>query len=40
MKKTGLTDYVNDFSAAYNAIAADDVKDIHNYLMKKNNMIL
>ena len=39
MKKTGLTGYVYDFSADYNAIAVDDVKDIHNYLMKKNNMI-
>ena len=39
MKKTGLTDYVYDFSADYNAIAVDDVKDIYNYLMKKNNMI-
>ena len=39
MKKTGLTSYVHDFSADYNAIGVDDVKDIHNYLMKKNNMI-
>ena len=35
MKKTGLTGYVYDFSADYNAIAVDDFKDIHNYLMKK-----
>ena len=39
MKKTGLTGYVYDFSADYNAIAVDDVKDIHNYLMKTNNMV-
>ena len=39
MKKTGLTGYVYDFSADYDVIAVDDVKDIHNYLMKKNNMI-
>ena len=39
MKKTGLIGYVYHFSADYNAIAVDDVKDIHNYLMKKNNMI-
>ena len=39
MKKTGLTGYVYDFSVDYNAIAVDDAKDIHNYLMKKNNMI-
>ena len=39
MKKTGFTVYVYDFRADYNAIAVDDIKDIHNYLMKKNNMI-
>ena len=31
MKKTGLTGYIYDFSAEYNAIAVDDIKDIHNY---------
>ena len=36
MKKNWLTGYVYDFRADYNAIA---VEDIHNYLMKKNNMI-
>ena len=35
MKKTGLTGYVYDFSADYNAFTIDDIKDIHNYLMKK-----
>ena len=35
MKKTGLTGYVYDFSADYNAVTVDDIKDIHNYLMKK-----
>ena len=35
MKKTGFTGYVYDFSADYNAIAVDDIRDIHNYLMKK-----
>ena len=35
MKKTGLTGYVYDFRADYNAIAIDDIKSIHNYLMKK-----
>ena len=39
MKKTGLTGYVYDFSADYNAIAVDNIKDIHKYLMKKDNMI-
>ena len=35
MKKTGLTGYVYDFSADYNAVTVDDIKGIHNYLMKK-----
>ena len=39
MKKTGLTGYVYDFSADYNTVTVDDIKDIHNYLMRKNNMI-
>ena len=39
MKRTGFTGYVYDFSADYNAIAVDDIKDIHKYLMKKNNII-
>ena len=34
MKKTGLNGYVYDFSTDYNAIGVDDVKDIHNYLMR------
>ena len=38
MKKTGFTGYVYDFGADYNAIAVDNIKDIHNYLMKKNNI--
>ena len=39
MKKTGLTGYVYDFSAAYNAITVHDIKVIHNYLMKKNDIV-
>ena len=39
MKKAELTGYVYDFSADYNATAVDDIKDIHKYLMKKNDMI-
>ena len=35
MKKARLTGYVYDFSADYNAATLDDIKDIHNYLMKK-----
>ena len=39
MNKTGFTDYVYDFSVDYNAIAVDNIRDIHNYLMKENNTI-
>ena len=35
MKKAGFTGYVYDFSADYNVVTLDDIKDIHNYLMKK-----
>ena len=35
MKKAGLTGYVYDFSAGYSTVKVDDMKDIHNYLMKK-----
>ena len=35
MTKTGLTGYVYDFSADYNIVMVDDIKDIHKYLMKK-----
>ena len=35
MKKTGITGYIYDFSADYNAVTVDDIKDIHKYLMKK-----
>ena len=36
MKKTGLKDYVSNFSVDYNAIAVTDILDIHKYLMQKN----
>ena len=35
MKKTGLTGYVFDFSADYNAVTVDDIKDIHKHFIKK-----
>ena len=35
MKKTGFTGYVFDFSADYNTVTVDDIKDIHKHLMKK-----
>ena len=39
MKKAGFNGYVYDFSVDYDATDVDDIKDIHKYLMKKNNMI-
>ena len=33
LKKTGLTGYVYDFSADYNAPDIDDIKDIYKYLI-------
>ena len=39
MKKIGFTGYVSDFSVDYDAIAVGDILDIHNYLMKKNNIV-
>ena len=38
-KKTGLHEYVYDFSVDYDDIAVDDILDIHNYLMKKNDIV-
>ena len=34
LKRTGITGYVYDFSGDYNAATVDNIKDIHNYLMK------
>ena len=42
MKKPGFNGYVydfNDFSVDYGAIEVDDIKDIHKYLMRKNNIV-
>ena len=39
MKKTGLNGYVYHLSVDYDAIAVDNILDIHKYLMKKNNII-
>ena len=39
MKRTGFNGYVYGFSVDYNVIALDDIKDIHKYLMKKNNIV-
>ena len=38
LKRTGFNGYVYDFSVDYDAIAVDEILDIHKYLMKKNNM--
>ena len=38
VKKTGLNGHVYDFSVDY-AIAVDDILDIHNYFMKKNDTV-
>ena len=40
MKDTGLNGYVYDFSVDYDGTSVDDIKDIHKYLMKKNNMFI
>ena len=39
MKKTGLNEYVYDFSVDYNAIAVGNILDIHNYLMEKHGIV-
>ena len=39
MGETGFIGYVYDFSVDYDAIAVDDILDIHKYLMKKNNIV-
>ena len=39
MKKTEFNSYVFDFSVDCYAVAVDDIKDIHKYLMKKNNLV-
>ena len=38
VSSTGFHGYVYDFSVDFDAIAVDDILDIHRYLMKKNNM--
>ena len=39
MKKTGFNGYIYDFSDDYDSIDVDNIKDIHNYLMKKNDIV-
>ena len=38
-KDTGLYGNIYDFSIDYSAITNDKIVDIHNYLLKKNNVI-
>ena len=39
MKKTGFNGYVYHISVDYYVTDVDDIKDIHKYLMKKNDMV-
>ena len=39
MKKTGFNGYVFDFSVDYDATDVDDIKNIHTYLMRKNDIV-
>ena len=38
MKKTGFYGYAFDFIVDYDAIAVNDILDIHKYLIKKHKM--
>ena len=39
MKKTGFNGSIYDFSVDYDATDIDNIKNIHKYLMKKNNIM-
>ena len=39
MKKARFNGYVYDFSEDYDATDVNNIKDIHKYLMKKNNIV-
>ena len=39
MKRTRFNGYVYDFSVDYDSTDVDDIKDIHKYLMKKNDIV-
>ena len=39
LKKTGFNGYAYNFSVDYDAIAVYDIKSIHKYMMKKNNIV-
>ena len=38
-KKTGFNGHIYDLSVDYDAIADDDILDIHKYLMRKNDIL-
>ena len=38
-KKNGFNKYVYDFNVDYNVTNFNDIKDIHKYLMKKNDKV-
>ena len=39
LKKIVLNGYVHDFSVDYDVVAVDYILDIHNYLIKKNDIV-
>ena len=39
IKQVGFNGYVYDFSADYDSADFDDIKDIHKYLVKKNDIV-
>ena len=39
MKRTGFNGYIYDFSVDYDATDVDDIKNIHKFLMKKNEIL-
>ena len=39
LKKAGCNGYIYGFSIDWDAVAVDYIKDIHKYLMKKNNIV-
>ena len=39
MRNTGLNGYVYNINVDYVVITVDDILDIHNYLMKKNDIV-
>ena len=39
MEKTGFNCHIYDFSVDYDSIAVNDIKNIHTYSMKKNDIV-